>query len=141
MQKVFLDSDIILDIILERMPFFYNSQILLSLIEENKLTGYTSSLILSNCYYIIKNKDIALKTIRKLRSILIILPFTDKEIGESINSGFNDFEDGIQYFICINNNISTLITRNLKDYKKSNINIFIPADYLNLEKIKNIIEK
>ncbi|HMA99870.1 MAG TPA: PIN domain-containing protein [Spirochaetota bacterium] len=142
-EKIFIDSDVILDVILERQPHFENSQRILAYIENNIFNGYTSSLILSNCFYIInnkKNKDAALKAIRKLRSILTILSFTDKEIGESINSSFTDFEDGIQYFICINNDLPTLITRNIKDFKKSNINIFTPKEYLNLEDIKNTIE-
>lgn len=105
-KKIFIDTDVILDIVFERKPFFYDSQRILSFIEKNYFIGFTSSLILANCYYIIcnnKNKNIAAKTISKLRSILTVLPFTDKEIGESLNSNMKDFEDGIQYFITINN--------------------------------------
>jgi hypothetical protein len=64
------------------------------------------------------------------------LPFTDKEIGESLNSNMKDFEDGIQYFITINNGLDTIITRNITDYKNVDINVFMPKDFLNLEKIK-----
>ena len=82
----------------------------------------------------------ALKTISKLRSILNVLPFTDKEIGESLNSRFKDFEDGVQYFIALNNSINNLITRNISDYRNLDINVLTPKDFLNLEKIKRIIE-
>ncbi len=119
-KKIFIDTDVILDLVFERKPFFYDSQKILSLVEKNYFTGFTSSLILANCYYIInsnKNKDAAQKTIAKLRSILTVLPFTDKEIGESLNSNIKDFEDGIQYFIAVNNGINTIITRNIQDYK------------------------
>jgi predicted nucleic acid-binding protein len=142
-EKVFIDSDIILDLVLKRDPFFVDSQRLLSLIERNYFSGFTSSLILANCYYIIannKDKKTALKTISKLRSILKVLPFTNKEIGESLNSNITDFEDGVQYFIALNNDISNLITRNISDYKGLDINVLTPKDFLNLEKIKKIIE-
>jgi predicted nucleic acid-binding protein len=79
-EKVFLDTDVILDVIFERKPFFYDSQKILSLIEKNFLMGFTSSLIIANCYYIIssnKSRGITEKTISKLRSILTVLPFSD----------------------------------------------------------------
>jgi predicted nucleic acid-binding protein len=142
-EKLFIDTDIILDIVLKREPFFPESQKVLSLIESNYFSGFTSSLIIANCYYIIcNNRDekIALKTISKLRSILNVLPFTDKEIGESLNSNIKDFEDGVQYFIALNNSMNNLITRNISDYKDLDINVLTPADFLNLEKIKKIIE-
>ena len=142
--KIFLDTDVILDLVLERKPFFYDSQKLFSLIEKNYFNGFTSSLIMANCYYVIssnKDKIIAAKTISKLRSILTVLPFTDKEIGESLNSGFKDFEDGVQYFITVNNRLDIIITRNISDYKNVEINVFMPNDFLNLEKIKAIIRQ
>ncbi|MHB1377115.1 MAG: PIN domain-containing protein [Candidatus Humimicrobiaceae bacterium] len=141
-EKLFIDTDIILDIVLKREPFFPDSQRLLSLIESNYFSGFTSSLILANCYYIIssnKDKKTALKTISKLRSILNVLPFTDKEIGESLSSDIDDFEDGVQYFIALNNSMNSLITRNISDYKGLDINVLTPKDFLNLEKIKKII--
>jgi len=140
--KIFIDTDVILDVVFERKPFFYDSQKILALIEKNFFIGFTSSLILANCYYIIssnKNKNIAAKTISKLRSILTVLPFTDKEIGESLNSNMKDFEDGIQYFITINNGLNTIITRNISDYKNVDINVFMPNDFLNRERTKKII--
>ena len=132
-KKIFIDSDVILDVVFEREPYFENSQQILNIIEQNIVAGYTSTLILANCYYIISNQKsilIAKKVINRLRSILNILPLTDKEIGESLNSQFTDFEDGVQYFICVNNKIETLITRNIKDYKKATIHVLTPSEYI-----------
>jgi|WetSurMetagenome_2_1015567.scaffolds.fasta_scaffold579905_1 predicted nucleic acid-binding protein len=142
-EKVFLDTDVILDVVFERVPHFYHSQAVLTLIEKNYITGFTSSLILANCFYIIsnsKNKDTSRQTISKLRSLLIVLPFTDKEIGESLNSEIKDFEDGIQYFIAINNGLDIILTRNISDFKNIDINVFTPKDFLNTNEIKKLIE-
>lgn len=131
--EVFIDSDVILDVLLKREPYFAASQTVLGLAESNKLRGYTSTLIVANCFYIIdnqKNQTIARKSIAKLRSILHVLPFSDKEIGESLNSTFNDFEDGIQYYIALNNNIQTIITRNTSDYKDVGSIVMSPTEYL-----------
>lgn len=143
-EKLFLDTDVILDVIFKREPHFMDSQKLMSLVEKDFFCGYTSSLIIANCYYIVSNnKDqkTALKAISKLRSVLYILPFTDKEIGESLSSDIKDFEDGIQYFICMNNNIDSLVTRNIADYKDMEITALNPKDFLNLEETKKIIER
>ncbi len=137
--KIFIDTDVILDLVFERKPFYHNAQKVLALVEKNLIIGYTSSLILANCYYIIssnKNKTIAAKTVSKLRSILKVLPFTDKEIGESLNSNLKDFEDGVQYFIAVNHGLDTLITRNINDYKGVDISVLLPNDFLNLEVIR-----
>ena len=141
-EKLFIDTDIILDVVFKREPYFLDSQKIISLIERNYFDGYTSTLVIANCYYIISSNidnKTAIKTISKLRSLLSVLPFFDKEIGESINSNIRDFEDGVQYFISVNNNINNLITRNISDYKDLDINIFTPKDFLNLGKIKKII--
>jgi predicted nucleic acid-binding protein len=143
-KKVFFDSDVILDVILKRLPHFEASQQVLSLAESGLLSGHTSSLLIANCYYIIshiKDHKSALKAVSKLRVFLNILPFTDKEISQSLNSEIKDFEDALEYFICINNGIDNLITRNISDYRKLEINALSPKDFLNLEEIKTIIEE
>ena len=136
MKKIFVDSDVILDVVLRREPYFKDSQKILSLIEEKVYLGFSSTLIMANCYYIISsqiNKKVALRAINKLRLILTILPFTDKEIVESVNSKVKDFEDGVQHFIAINNGISNIISRNIKDYKNLGCNVFTPSIFLGLD--------
>lgn len=62
MKKIFVNSDILLDVVLERKPFFYDSQKIIAIIEKNLFQGFTSSLIIANCFYIVstnKNSTIA----------------------------------------------------------------------------------
>lgn len=137
--EIFLDTDVILDLVFEREPFAADALKIFNLIEKNQLQGFTSSLILANCHYIVSNnmnRSVAAKTIAKLRALLTVLPFTDKEIGEALNSNMKDFEDGVQYFIAVNNGLETIITRNVADYKNVAVNVFLPADYLTLEQVK-----
>jgi len=138
MKKVFIDTDIFLDTILNRLPHSEFSNELISLCEQNKIDGYTSSLIVANIYYIINkiaNQRKAIEAIGKIRSLVKVLPFTDKEIGESINAEFNDFEDGLQYFIAVNHKIDCVITRNTKDFRKANIGVLTPREFLQTLKI------
>jgi len=143
-KKIFFDTDVILDVILKRQLHFAPSQQVMSLAESGLIQGHTSSLIIANCYYIIssiEDNKTAIKAILKLRVFLKILSFTDKEISQSLNSEIKDFEDAIQFFICVNNNINNLITRNVSDYRKMEINALSQKDFLNLDEIKTIIEK
>ena len=142
--KVFVDSDVLIDVLLERYPHFESSQKILALIEKGIFEGFTSSLILANCFYIIESNfssTRAVGAIQKIRSIFKILSFSDKEIGESLSSNISDFEDGIQYFVASNNNIGTIITRNVKDYKNLDCTTYTPTEFLNLTNVKKLIEK
>lgn len=137
-KKIFIDTDIFLDTILDRKPHSASSNELLNLCELNEIQGFTSSLVLANIYYIINkiaNHQKAISAISKIRSFINILPFTNKEIGESMNAEFQDFEDGIQYFIAINNKIECLVTRNTKDFQKASISILTPKEFLQILKI------
>ncbi|MDA3940269.1 MAG: PIN domain-containing protein [Spirochaetia bacterium] len=141
--RIFVDSDVLLDILLERIPHFDNSQKILALVEKCVFQGFTSSLILANCFYIIENsfsRARAVGAVQKIRSIMEVLPFSDKEIGESLSSNIADFEDGIQYFIASNNNVNTIITRNIKDYSSLDCRVFTPGDFINLQNVKRMIE-
>lgn len=133
MKRIFIDTDVFMDSILAREPHAEYSSGLLALCEQKKITGYTSCLVIANIYYIINkiaNHQKAIQAINRIRSLVSVLPFTDKEISESIHAEFHDFEDGIQYFIASNHNIDCLITRNTKDYRKASIGILTPKEFL-----------
>ncbi len=138
MSSIFLDTDIILDVFAERHPFHEKAARVLTLIEERRITGCTSSLIFSNLYYILRRlrtREIAITNLRKLRSLIDILPVDERSIEFALNSSFTDFEDAIQYYAAKQHHISYLITRNIKDYKaadKKIITVCTAEDYLKL---------
>lgn len=133
MIKLFVDSDIILDLLAEREPHYLHSARLFTLIDQNKIAAYTSPLIFANLHYILKKQTsnrLALKSLRKLKTFINILPIDERVIEQSLNSNFNDFEDAIQYFTTVNNGLTLIITRNKVDYKKSKIDILSAEEFL-----------
>lgn len=137
MEKVYIDTDIILDLLMKREPFYLSAAKLFKLIENNKISAFVSSLIFSNLYYIIKKsegKEKAKNSLKKLKLLVKVLPVDEKIIELGLSSSFNDFEDSIQYYVAIENGLKNLITRNLDDYKKSKINIFTAEEFINLSK-------
>jgi predicted nucleic acid-binding protein len=133
MIKLFVDSDIILDLLAKREPHYIHAARLFTLIDQNELIAYTSPLIFANLHYLLKKQTsnlLALKSLRKLKALLNILSIDEKVIEQSLNSEFNDFEDAIQYFTAVNNGITLIITRNKTDYKRSKIDVLTAEEFL-----------
>lgn len=139
MHKLFIDSDIILDVFAKREPFYYHSAKLLTQIEKKRALGYTSPLVFANIYYILrklKSKDYALQSLRKFRIIVGVFPINERHIDQALNSEFSDFEDAIQHYSAKSSRINFIITRNKQDYKHSSITVCTPEEYLTLLKSK-----
>ncbi|MBD3374844.1 PIN domain-containing protein [candidate division KSB1 bacterium] len=135
MNKLFIDADIILDLLLEREPFFVSSSKLFTLIEENKVIAFTTPVILANIYYIsarMTNKKIALEAIRKLLTLLKVTAVDEKIMLLAANSDFKDFEDSIQYYAAKSEGIEFLITRNKVDYKITDLTVCTSKEYLSI---------
>jgi len=133
MIKLFVDSDIILDLLAQREPHFIHAARLFTLIDQNKVAAYTAPLIFANLHYLLKKQSSnisVLKNLRKLKTLINILTIDERVIEQSLNSEFNDFEDAIQYFTAVNNGISLIITRNKIDYKRSKIDILTAEEFL-----------
>ncbi len=132
-KRIFIDSDIILDLLAKREPYYIYSSKLFTVIDKGDIIACTSPLIFANLHYLLRkftSNSSALKSLRKLKTLVNILPIDEKVIEQSLNSDFNDFEDAIQYFTAVNNGISVLITRNKRDYKKSKIPILTAEEFI-----------
>lgn len=125
MKKLFVDTNIVIDLLSRRAPFFEEAAELFSLADKKQIELSASSLTISNTSYVLLRQMDSSKAklvIRKLRLILNVLPLDDKIIGLALNDEtFSDFEDGLQYFTAIENEQELIITRNLKDFKNSKL--------------------
>ncbi len=131
--RVFIDTDVLLDLLLQRKPFYIEAAHVLSLCEEKSILGFSSSLILANIYYIIrrlKDKKTAILSVKKLRELLTILSVGDREIGESLNSKFSDFEDGIQFYTALRYKVDYFMTRNIRDFREASLPALNPQQFL-----------
>ena len=134
-KKVFVDTDIIYDLLAKRDPFYLAAAQLFTLADEGKVQIYISALSLANLHYLItkqRSEVEAKEILRKFKVLVHIAPLNDKIIDLALNSDFSDFEDAIQYFSALQNEIDVLLTRNLKDYKKAQITVLTAQDFINL---------
>ena len=134
MTDLFIDTDVIIDFLIDRKPFSREAAIIFTLIEQKKLKGFSSSLTFSNLYYVLRKIESHNKVISKLDSLskmIGILKVEEQTIKNALASGFPDFEDSIQYFSAVDSKkIDVIITRNIRDFKKSEIPVMTPGDFL-----------
>lgn len=139
--ELFVDSDVILDLLAQRDEFYIYSAKLFTLSDENKVKLYTSPIVFSNLHYLLKkmtNNQTALKSLRRLKALISILSIDEKIIEQALNSDFNDFEDAVQYFTAVTNRINIIITRNKSDYKKGKITVSTAEEFIKAWESKNV---
>ena len=93
MDKVLIDTDVILDFFYDRKPFAKYATEILNLCEENKLSGFTTPVIISNVYYLLRKTakhDIIVEKIKQLLSIIEIIKMDKNAVFNALNSDFKD---------------------------------------------------
>ena len=133
MTKVFVDTDVCIDLLSGRKPFNMTAEILFSKADKRIIKIYVSSLSFANIDYVLRSQYSTVHSrqiIAKFKTLVNVLAVDNKTIDLAIASDFNDFEDAIQYACAIENNLTTIITQNIKDYKKATIKIVTPETFV-----------
>lgn len=136
-KRIFIDSDIILDVATGREPFVKNSSLVLSIIENRLAIGVLSANSITNIYYILRKISSGEKAKIFLKTILqyfSVIPVNHNNIIQALESGFSDFEDAVQHFCALTNQCDYIVTRNINDYKKSEITVLEPKEFIAIYK-------
>lgn len=137
MTKVFVDTDVCIDLLSGRKPYNKTAELLFSLADMGKIKIYISSLSFANIDYALRSQystTHSRQIIGKFKTLVNVLAVDSKTIDLAIVSDFTDFEDAIQYYCAIENNLTTVITRNIKDYKKATIKVMTPETFISIAK-------
>lgn len=132
-KRVFIDADVILDLLCKREPFYSHAAEVFTQGDSGKLVLVTTSVVLANVFYILRKATGAIKAreyMRKLRILVGVLPVGEKIVDLALNSEFTDFEDAVQYFAAREHHVGTLLTRNVKDYKARDLLVQTPEEYV-----------
>lgn len=134
MEKVLIDSDVILDFFFNREPFVQFATEIFLRCEAKQLLGYATPVIICNVYYLLSKTakhEIIIEKLKQLLSIIEIVTMNKDVVIAALNSEFKDFEDALQNSAVINQgDIPIILTRNMRDYKKSELAILSPEMYL-----------
>ena len=131
--KLFLDTNVMLDFLGEREPFYISSAKIATLADKRKLKINVSALSFATVSYFLTKYEGVKKTKEKLRKFKVISGICELDeliIEKGLNSDFSDFEDSLQYFSALRAECDIIITRNGKDFKKSQIPVMTPDEFL-----------
>jgi predicted nucleic acid-binding protein len=140
LNNLFIDTDIILDILLNGKEFFDDSSAIFQKFENNEVLLFTSTSIIINAQYVGQKqigKNECKFAINYLLNYFLIMEANVALLKKAYNSKFSDMEDAIQYYTATQNgNIHYFITRNTKDFKAggSGIPVVTPTQFLKIFK-------
>ena len=133
MNKAFIDTDVILDFMIAREPFAMDAARIFSLSEKNEISICTTGLVFSNSYYVLRKIGPHKKVIEKLTQLaklIDVIGLPKVAVIQALGSEFGDFEDALQHYAALSENVKVIVTRNIKDYKHSQLAVLTPDQYL-----------
>ena len=140
MNKILIDTDVVLDFFYDRKPFSEHATYIFNLCEKRLVLGFITPVTVRNVYYLLRKTakhEKEVDSLKMLMSIMDISTVNKESLLGALNSDFKDFEDAIQNFSAqFENNISIIVTRNIKDYIASSLSIMTPEAYLKLSEIR-----
>jgi len=145
MIKVFLDTNIILDIIEERQQFLLPSLNVFDLGVRGKIQLCATSLTFANCIYVARKNvgyENAITGLRRLKQILKIVPMDDAQCLRALNSDMPDLEDMLQFEAAIAFGCDVIVTRDKNRHFPQNIiPILSPSDFLDFYQNNIVLQK
>ena len=130
--KIFLDTNIVIDVIGNRQPFCEPAANILDMAYNGKVELYATALTFTNALYVLRKSlgtEEATRYLKQLNEIVRIAPATQREVEQAFDSENPDFEDALQYFAAAAIKADVIITRNSKHFKLSNIPVKDAAQY------------
>ena len=132
--KVFVDTNIFIDILLNRKDFVKESKQVYKLCENHIVKGYVAPISINNIYYICRkavNQEALTSFLCDVSHIFTISPMNNESVVFAKNLNIKDFEDALQSAMAIQSGCDCIVTRNIDDFKKvAGIEVFSPKEFL-----------
>lgn len=131
--NVFFDTNVLLDVLAQRQPFYPDSAAVWALAERGRVRGMVSAVSLTNLYYIVRKMSsgaAAMDMVRDIRAVATLVACDASVLNQAIDVQFTDFEDAVQYFSALAAGADCLVTRNTNHFPDSEIPILTPKEFL-----------
>jgi predicted nucleic acid-binding protein len=141
--RILFDTNVILDVLLDREPFSSTAAKLFSKVEAGELAGYVCATTITTIHYLARKvigADSAMEEINKLMVLFEVAPVNRAVLEAALSSQFNDFEDAVVNESAIYKEAQGIVTRDLKGFKKSKVNVYSPEELLLMLESKNASE-
>lgn len=134
--KLLIDTNVVLDVLLRREPFFRTAAEVLNLAQRDDVREYVSASAITDIYYIankqLKDRAAVRDLLGRLLKIVSVAAVSEQEIRNALNLTWADFEDSVQYSVALLNEMDGIVTRNPSDYQEANMRIWLPEQVLEL---------
>ena len=132
--KIMCDTNIILDVLLERQPFVEDSCKVLSLCEEHRLEGFVSASSVTGIYYLVRkythSTELAYHAVGKMLEIVKVCSVTNSDVLTAYQRKAKDFEDCLVATCAKSIRCNAIVTRNKKDFEEFGICLLTPPELL-----------
>jgi len=132
--KVFVDTNVVLDVFLERHPFYDDSFVIFQLANLKRIKGYLSAASITDIFYFVRkqrrNSEDVYRMMDKLTTLFSVAPVSEKTIADALALRWKDFEDAVQYMAATESGVDYIVTRNAADYEMSGVPCMSPADFI-----------
>ena len=135
MRKIFIDTNILLDVILRRTDFYKQAAAIWADCESRKVQGYVSAISLNNMHYIMRKMvapDIALEYVRLVLNVFSIVPLDESILRLAVDLPQRGFEDAIQTFSAVQVKADCIVTRDKSHFSGNYMPIISPLEYADL---------
>lgn len=132
-KRILFDTDVILDLLLERQPFFPESAAALNLASQGRVSGFVAAHAVTTLFYILARKvnpERARDIIAELLKTLSVAQVSEKVIRSALSSRIKDFEDAVTHFAALEERVAMIVSRNIKDFSKSDIPVVLPEVFV-----------
>ncbi len=132
--KLLIDTNVILDVLLQREPFFKAAVDVLNLTQRDDVREYVSASAITDIYYIacrqMKDRSAVRELLKRLLLVVSVAAVSEREIQNALELAWGDFEDSVQYSVALLAEMDGIVTRNPDDYQDANIQIWLPEQVL-----------
>jgi len=133
--NILIDTNVILDVMLDRPPFAESAGKLLSMAEQGEISALICATTVTTIHYLATKalgKERAKKHVKNLTALFDIAPVNRTVIGDALESGFSDFEDAVVYQSACHAGAESIVTRDPKGFKKSDLPVYTPEEILKI---------
>lgn len=130
---VFIDTNVLIDVLSKRDPFYKSSAQVWSWAEKGAIHGLISVISFNNVYYVVRklrNRRTAERMMILMRDAFDIVALDKQILGQAIDAGFKDFEDAIQYMSAVHAEADCLVSRNPKDFPLKDLSVISPEEFV-----------
>lgn len=130
MKKVFLDTNVVVDLLAKRESFYEDATRIFSLAYNKKIVIVVSPMTYATVSYLLRKNQNFRQLLYNFRQLTDVSLADEKVVDAALTSAFDDFEDAMQYHSALTSNVEMIITRNVKDFTMSQIPVLTPHEFL-----------